>query len=167
MRLKYRFIIPLYLAVFLLQTTVLPQLEFLYCTPNLLLCLTVLITFWEDGSMGMILGIAAGLLLDVCFGQLIGIASLCYFCITLGIMLTKHLMYRNSMLSVLFIGALSSAIYPSLYWGISVIMGSSYHFFYMAKTLPFLLLYNSIVVLIVNLFFQKRMRRYPEDRYMY
>ncbi|MBR2001257.1 MAG: hypothetical protein IJ994_03005, partial [Firmicutes bacterium] len=62
MRYKLRFIIPLYLFLFLLQCTILPQFDLFSCTPNLILCITVLLALRTENFLGMGMGIAAGLL---------------------------------------------------------------------------------------------------------
>ena len=163
---KYRYLIPMYLIVFLLQCTVLPQFDLFSCTPNLLLCLTVMVALRSESFMGVILGVCAGLVQDIFFGQMIGIAALCYFCLALLIMLTKYLVYKNSATSVLIIGAVSTITYSFLYWGISVIMGSTYHVWYMVKMLPQLLIYNSVVFLIMHVLIRRQERKYPEDKFM-
>ena len=166
MKLKYRYMIPLYIAAFLLQTAVLPQLALPVCTPNLLLCLLIMTSFWEEGYMGAVLGIASGIVQDMCFGHMIGIAALCYYAVALGVMAVRHFLFRSSLLSSLLVVLLSTAAYSFLYWGISVIMGSSYRLFYMAETLPFLLLYNGAVSMVLYFIFRSRARRYPEDWYL-
>ena len=166
MKFKYRFIIPLYLVVFFLQSTIFPQFALFSCTPNLLLCLTVMVSLRSEGYMGLVMGVAIGLVQDIFFGQMIGIAALCYYCLALLILLTKHLIYKNSVASVLFIGAISTVGYSFLYWGISAIMGSSYHLLYMAKMLPQLLIYNSVVILIMHVLIRRQEHKYPEDRYV-
>lgn len=166
MKLKYRYIIPVYLVTFFLQSTVFPQFSLFSCTPNLLLCLTVTVALRSEGYMGLIMGVIAGLLQDIFFGQMIGIAALCYFFLTLTIMLTRHLVYKNSAASILIVGAVSMVAYSFMYWGISVLMGSGHHLLYMAKTLPQLLIYNSVVFLILHVFFCRQERKYPEDRFV-
>lgn len=158
--------IPLYLILFLLQCTVFPQFDLFSCTPNLILCLTVLITLKDDGFTGLILGIGSGLLMDMFFGQMIGISALCYFGLTLLIMVTKSLTYKSSTTSVLIFGLASTVLYSLMYWGISSIMGSGYHLWYMLKMLPQLLIYNSIVIFVMHVVMRRQERMYPEDRFM-
>ncbi len=166
MRLKLRFIIPIYLVLFLLQCTVLPQFDLFSCTPNLLLCFTVLLALRDDNFLGMGMGIAVGLLQDMFFGQMIGIAALCYFGLTLLIILTKHLTYKNSAVSVLIFGATCTVLYSFMYWGISAIMGSGHHIWYMVKMLPQLVIYNAIVLFLMHLVMHYQEKKYPEDRFV-
>jgi len=165
-KLKLRFMIPMYLFLFLLQCTILPQFDLFSCTPNLILCLTVLIALRDESFLGMGMGIAAGLLQDMFFGQMIGIAALCYFGLTLMIMLTKHLTYKNSGVSVLVFGVICTILYSFLYWGISRIMGSGHHILYMVKMLPQLIIYNGIVLFLMHLTMHHQERKYPEDRFL-
>ena len=166
MKYKLRFIIPIYLFLFLLQCTILPQFDLFSCTPNLILCITVLLALRTENFLGMGMGIAAGLLQDMFFGQMIGIAALCYFGLTLIIMVTKHLTYKNSAVSVLIFGAVCTVLYSLLYWVLSVIMGSGYHIWYMIKMLPQLVIYNGIVLFLMHLIMHRQERKYPEDRFM-
>ena len=166
MKLKLRFIIPIYLFLFLLQCTILPQFDLFSCTPNLILCLTVLIALRDESFLGMGIGIGAGLLQDMFFGQMMGIAALCYFGLTLMIMLTKHLTYKNSGVSVLIFSAICTVLYSFLYWGISRIMGSGHHIWYMAKMLPQLVIYNGIVIFLMHMIMHYQERKYPEDRFL-
>ena len=53
---------------------------------------------------------------------------------------------KNSGVSVLIFSAICTVLYSFLYWGISRIMGSGHHIWYMAKMLPQLVIYNGIVI---------------------
>jgi len=156
----------MYLVVFFLQSTILPRFGLFSCTPNLLLCLTVMTALRSEGYVGLIMGVAVGLVQDIFYGPMIGIAALCYFCVALVILMTKYLVYRNSAASVLIVGAVSTMTYSFMYWGISVIMGSGHHLMYMVKTLPQLLIYNSVVFFIMHVLIRRQERKYPEDRFM-
>lgn len=156
----------MYLFLFLLQCTVFPQFDLFSCTPNLILCMTVLIALRSESFMGLSLGIVMGLLQDLFFGQMIGIAALCYFGLALAIMATKHLTYKYSAASVVIFGVISTLVYSFGYWGISAIMGSGYHLWYMIKSLPQLLVYNAFVLVCMHVLLRRQERKYPEDRFM-
>lgn len=166
MKFKYRYIIPMYLAVFLIQSTILPRFALFSCTPNLILCLTVMTALRSKGYMGLIMGVSMGLIQDIFYGPMAGIAALCYFSVALVIMAAKYLVYRNSAASVLVAGAVSTLMYSFMYWGISVIMGSGHHLMYMLKTLPQLVIYNSVVFFIMHILICRQERKYPEDRFI-
>ncbi len=69
------------LICFLLQTTVFQWFPLAGVTPNLLLILTVSIGFMRGRTEGLFIGFICGLLIDVCYGDLIGICALIYLII--------------------------------------------------------------------------------------
>ncbi len=76
---KRKLIILLMLWIcFLLQTTVFNMLDFLAATPNLLLILTVSIGFMQGKQEGLLTGFAAGLMIDLFYGDIFGFYALLY-----------------------------------------------------------------------------------------
>jgi rod shape-determining protein MreD len=69
------------LICFLLQTTVFQWFRLAGVTPNLLLILTVSIGFMRGRKEGLFIGFICGLLIDVYYGNLIGICALIYLVI--------------------------------------------------------------------------------------
>lgn len=69
------------LICFLLQTTVFHWFRLAGVTPNLLLILTVSIGFMRGRKEGLFIGFICGLLIDVYYGDLIGICALIYLII--------------------------------------------------------------------------------------
>lgn len=163
---KLRYMILFFLAAFFLQSTVLNEISIFGVTPNLILCLVILFSFWYGGYQVMGLGIFFGLLQDLCLGELIGIAAICYLAVSIGILLTQHLLYRDSILSVFFLTLVSTAVYELLYWLIHTAMGGTAHILYALSILPLLILYNCAVTMFISLLFRRRMTKYPQDRYM-
>lgn len=163
---KFRYVFLAFSAVFLIQSTLLNQLSLFGVTPNLLLCLLLLLAFWNEGYEPMACGIIFGLFQDLCFGELIGIAAICYFLIFLGIWMTKHLLYRDNMLSVFFITLASTSAYEFLYWFIHMSMGGTAKILYMLSILPLLIIYNCIVTVGAYLIFGRRLIKHPRDRYI-
>ncbi len=163
MKLRYMFLI--FLGAFLIQSTLLNQLSLFGVTPNLMLCLVMLFSFWFEGYGAMSMGILFGLLQDLCFGKLMGIAAICYFLLSLGIWLTKHLLYRDNILSVFFLTLVGTCAYELMYWALHVTMGGTAHILYMLSILPLLIIYNCIVTIGIHLIFGRRLVRFPGDRY--
>lgn len=71
----------LILAAYLIQCTVLPFLEIAGIKPNLLIIVTSSIGFMRGSREGMYTGIAAGLLTDIQFGDMIGFYAMIYLLI--------------------------------------------------------------------------------------
>ena len=61
------------IVLFLLETTVFHYFEIASVKPNLLLILTASFGFMEGKREGMYVGVLSGFLLDICFGQYIGL----------------------------------------------------------------------------------------------
>lgn len=71
------FIVAIELLVgFLFQTSVFSHLEIADITPNLLIIITVAIGYQKGNLQGMATGFAAGLLLDIAFGDILGFYAL-------------------------------------------------------------------------------------------
>lgn len=66
---------------FLLQTTVFQWIALANVVPNLLLILTVSTAFMRGRSEGLAVGLICGLLVDFCFGNIIGLYALIYMTI--------------------------------------------------------------------------------------
>lgn len=66
---------------FLLQSTVMPAISMAGVVPDLLLILVITVAYTRGQISGMLTGLAAGLLTDVCFNDMIGLCALFYLCI--------------------------------------------------------------------------------------
>ena len=76
---KRKFIICVLIwLLFILQTSVFRRLDLIAVAPNLLLILTVSIGFMQGRSEGIMTGFAAGLLIDLSYGDLVGFHALLY-----------------------------------------------------------------------------------------
>lgn len=163
---KYWHSFLLFLGAFLLQSTVLNHLSFFGVTPNLVLSLVIVLTFLYDGYHGVVGGIFFGLMQDLCFGEILGIASFGYFIIGLSILYVKNLLYQDNVLSMLFITISSTLSFNLIYWAVFFIFKGHYHFLFMAKTLPISIIYNSIFTISYYLIIGKRLEKNPKDRYV-
>ena len=66
------------IAAYLLQCTVFSSLELAGIKPNLLIIVTAAFGFVRGSREGMIVGVACGLLMDIQFGDIIGLYALIY-----------------------------------------------------------------------------------------
>ncbi len=163
---KYGHSFLLFLAAFLLQSTVLNHLSFFGVTPNLVLCLVIVLTFLYEGYAGIAGGILFGLLQDLCFSEIIGIASFSYFIIGLSILYVKNLLYQDNVLSILFITISSTLSYCFIYWAVFFLFNGHYHFLYMIKILPISIIYNNIFTISYYIIIGKQLEKNPKDRYV-
>lgn len=66
---------------FLLQSTVMPAFSMAGVVPDLLMVLVITVAYTRGRIPGMLTGLFAGLLTDVCFNDMIGLCALFYLCI--------------------------------------------------------------------------------------
>ena len=88
----------LYLVSFLLQCTVLNALAVFGTTPNILLVLTIIYSFFFKGYDGIVFSVLFGLVQDMFFGQVIGISPLIYFAAGMLLKLIRSGVYRDNKL---------------------------------------------------------------------
>ncbi|WP_455715871.1 rod shape-determining protein MreD [Anaerosporobacter sp.] len=69
------------IVCFLLQSTVFQSLAIAGVVPNLLLIVTVAAGYMHGRTNGIYVGLACGLLVDICYGDVIGLFGLMYMCI--------------------------------------------------------------------------------------
>ena len=163
---KYRYAACMFMAAFLLQTTLANVFSVFGATPNLLLCLVAVFSFLYDGdNYGIVFGVAFGLLYDACFSEYTGIAALAFLGISLSIMLVKVVMNREAIISVMIVSAAATVAYALIYWGIMAMLGSSYSFFYAMRKLPLYVLYNTAVVAILYRLMIRRVVKHHYDKH--
>jgi len=163
---KYKYAIGLFFGAFILQTSLMNAFSVFGATPNLLLCLVVIFSFlYDENHYGMVLGVAFGLLYDICFMQYTGITALSFFVISLAIMLGNVVMSKEAVFSVIMITVAATVIHALIHCGIMVMMGSNYSFLYMIDFVPMYVLYNTVVVIILYFSMIKKVIRHHQDRY--
>ena len=112
---KYRYGFLLFLFGFLLQSTVFKHLCIMGMSPNITLCLVILLPFLYGGKQGAVLGILFGLLQDLCFGLVIGPMAITYFLIALAMGRLRYTFYRDSLLSIFIAAVTGTVLYVLLY----------------------------------------------------
>ncbi len=138
---------------YLAQGTILNTVSFLGVTPNLILCLTVLVCFCtRNRKLGPALGLIFGLALDFTYGTYLGISALLLFALGLIIMRSIDVINKESPFSILIITVMGTLGYNILYWIIMSIMGSKFPFIYMLELQFAHVLYNCLLVGIVRYF---------------
>ena len=149
-----------------MQSTLLHSVSFFGVAPNLILILTIVFSFLFNEKHGIIFGVPFGLLSDLSFSQVIGISALCYFLVALTIEGLKKSIYRDNVVSVIFISGFGTLLYNTLYWGISGIFGGNMDFVYMLFKQPISMVYNTILVLPIYWFLVRKVIRYRGFKYM-
>jgi len=165
--LRYRTSLIIFLAAFILQSTVMNHFRIFGMAPNLILCLVVIFSFLYEGHHGIIYGIAFGFLSDVCFAPVIGIASISNFAVALICIGLKRYFYKDSRISILIVSVLGTVVYALLYWSIYRMLGIRADFLYVMKKEAVLLIYHLFVTLILYQIMSRSVIKHRGDRYMY
>lgn len=165
MKVQYTFL--LFLAGFILQSTVMNHFVVFGIGPNIILCLTALISFLFEGYYGLIFGLIFGLILDFCFAPIIGTAALCLFVVSLLCMKMKMFLYKESLISVLIVSAAATIGYSLISAGIISMLGINYSMMQMVRISGILLLYNGVITLILYYFLSRKVIKHRSDLYMY
>ncbi len=164
---KYRISFLIFLAVFILQSTVLNFLRIFDMTPNLILCLVIIFPFLYEGYHGVVYGLAFGFIFDICFGKVIGIAPFSYFVVALVCIGMKRYLYKDSMVSVLIVSLMGTAVYALVYWSLYSMLGGAAAFGYVMEKEAVLLACHVVINVVIYYFVRRSVIRHPRDRYMY
>lgn len=164
---KYRYSFLLFLAAFILQTTVINNFMIFEMSPNLILCLVVIFSFLYEGYHGIILGVFFGFLSDIYFAEIIGVAAMCNFTVALICIELKRYLYKESMVSIAIVSAVGTAFYALLYWSVNRMLGNAADFLFVMKKEAVLLIYHIIITLAIYQIVSRSVIKHRGDRYMY
>ncbi len=154
---KQRIILTLvYLAAIVLQGTLCSKLVIFNGSPNIILSLAIVFSFFFENYDGVVLSVLFGLLQDMCYGSVFGISALLYLLICVGLKQTRFLVYRDNKLIMLIAAAACTFIYYAGYW---LLAGSMLQldlgFVYVIKCVPASILWNFLLVMIICHFARK------------
>lgn len=158
----------LYIGAFFLQPFLFNLLPVAGVTPNLILILTVMITFlYDDESelLGIVLGVIFALLNDVAFGLYIGPGAIAILVSGLMVFFLKGFTNKENIINAILTIVISTWVYASVYWLVYIPLGSTYSYIYAMKSIPWQLLYNVIVAIILYLILIKKVIKHRRDRY--
>lgn len=116
------FVYLLALVVFLLQTTVVPTIQFGGVHPNLTILFLVTILLLNDGSDGIRFALVSGLLQDVFLAKALGLNTLIYLMIALLIHRFKEVFFSETRTSVMIAAALAGFFYHAVFYMMSVLV---------------------------------------------
>ncbi len=163
---KYRYGFIAFFTAFILQSTVLHNIAIFGTAPNLILALVIVFSFLFEELHGITFGILFGLIQDVFFSDLIGISSACYFLVALAITEAKRFLYRDNILSVIFISIGGTLMFNVIYWTISKVFGGIHLFTFMLAKQPVSILYNMTLILILYWIIVRKVIKYRGFKYM-
>ena len=156
----------LYLTAFILQPMLYNLIPALGGNLNLLLCLTVVVTFmYDDTLMGILYGFLFGLAWDAYYGMYVGPGTLALTASGIAVLFLKGFVNKENVLNGILGTPLFTWFYASVYWVIYYFLDSPYSYLYAMKSLPLQLLFNGIAGAALYFILLKRVIKHRRDRY--
>ncbi|WIF94421.1 rod shape-determining protein MreD [Caminicella sporogenes] len=147
----------LYLLIilnFILQTTIFQYFRIAGILPNTALILVIIISLLNGRKKGITAGILAGLLQDFFFSRAIGINLLIYLFISYFIGGLEKKLFKDNLLTPIFLIAVSTIFYYLIYCLILYFLNYSSNFWFVLKKVTlFEMVYNITVGIFVYKWF--------------
>lgn len=122
--------------VYLLQTTLLPILTVRQVHPDLLLLFVAGLAFYAGSTIGGVLGLIVGLLVDLAYGKVLGMWAIAYMLTGFFVGLLDRKLFRDNIFVPMLVGFGATVVNGLLFWLLNAIYGSS---------LPFLTSWHKII----------------------
>lgn len=134
---------------FILQTTVFRFFEIMNVIPNTTLVLVIIVSFLCKERYGIVYGIIFGLLQDIFFGEIVGVAAFIYFTIGIVVNDVKGYIYKDTILSSVLITAVSVTYYHLAYWLLMRLFDMNIGFMYILRNVFVIEIFYDILVSII------------------
>ena len=163
---KHRQAFFVYLAAFFLQPFLQNLIPFLGNHVNLILCLTVMMTFvHETPSQGLFFGCVFAMFTDLFYGLYTGPSVVAMFACVMTVYLLKYFVHiENWMNAVVFLAA-ATLLYGTVYWCVYAVIGTTYSYFYAMMSLLPQIVCNVLVGLGVYFALIGNEKKLRRDRY--
>jgi rod shape-determining protein MreD len=134
-------------AALALQTTLLARLTLIGVIPQLVLVVVVSLAYLDGESVGVVMGFAGGLLIDLTSLQsIVGLTALVYTLIGYSVGYLRQFATGESVWTPVFAVALASAIAEGSYALMSIILGQAWvGIGFTAKVMGLVTLYNTLL----------------------
>lgn len=117
-------------------------------SPNIILCFIIVFAFLFDNYQCFVFSIIFGILHDFCFSETIGVATISYFLVALGVYGIHGFVNKENRLSVILAAIGGTLLYSLIFWSASTVFGASYSIIAMLRVQPIFVLYNAVIVMI-------------------
>ncbi|MBR5230164.1 MAG: rod shape-determining protein MreD [Firmicutes bacterium] len=155
-----------FLAAFLVQPSLLNVINIKGYTPNLLLCLVVVLSFlYEEEMYGVVFGALFGVLYDICYSSVIGPAPIGLVSVAIVILFLREYANIENIINLWVVSIISIVLYYFLNWGLHFVGGNPIGIIYVLKDLPWTGLYSLFVITVIYLVLIRKVVRYRKDRY--
>ncbi|MDR2296658.1 MAG: rod shape-determining protein MreD [Clostridiales Family XIII bacterium] len=162
MRLRYA--IPIFLAAFVIQSTMLRYIAVYDVAPNVLLCLVIVFAFLYEEPFGLVFGVIFGILRDIEFGLYVGISAVSQMAAALLVMRIKRYLNHELLLPALAAGLAGTLLNNAVYWGVYKLAGIPHTLLYILGLQPVSIAYNLLFVMILHLILRRGVIRHRKDR---
>ncbi|MDR0424548.1 MAG: rod shape-determining protein MreD [Clostridiales Family XIII bacterium] len=162
---KTRYVIFIFAAAFIAQSTVLRYVAVNGVSPNLVLCLVIVFAFLYDEPYGIALGAVFGVLLDLNFGMYVGVSGISFMCAAVAMGQLKKYLNHELALPAMVGGLMGSILNNTVYWGIYKIAGVPHSLAYILKMQPTSIVYNVVLVIALHLILRRGVIRHRKDLY--
>jgi rod shape-determining protein MreD len=159
-----RYAIPIFLAAFIVQSTMLRYIAVRDVSPNILLCLVIVFAFLYDEPFGIVFGVIFGILWDIEFGLYIGVSAVSQMSAALLAMRIKRYLNHELLLPALAAGLAGMLLNNIVYWAVYKLAGIPHTLLYILGMQPTLIAYNLLFVTIFHLIFRRGVIRHRKDR---
>lgn len=133
---------------YLLQCTVFPHLALASIKPNLLIVITASFGFMRGSKDGMLVGFFSGLLMDIQFGNILGLYALIYLLLGFANGLFRQAYYDEDIKLPLVLIAASEFLYGLIVYLLMFMLRSEFHFiYYLSHNIIPELIYTIVIAL--------------------
>lgn len=141
---------------FIVQSTLLSHFSILGVSPNLILVLLMVFSFYFEDYSGIVFGVIFGIMQDIAFGQVIGFSAFIYFCIGMALKYVCVRVYRDNVVIMFFMAAAGTAAYGFSYWLLSyMLLEISFNIITVLKYIPVAAIWNFVCIMITVHFAKK------------
>ncbi|WP_310605507.1 rod shape-determining protein MreD [Anaerosporobacter sp.] len=137
------------IVCFLLQSTVFQALSIAGVAPNLLLIVTVATGYMRGRTEGIYVGLACGLLVDICYGDMIGLFGLMYMCIGYLNGYAHKIYFRDDYTMPIILVSISDFLYGFFYYVFLFLLRNRLDFFFYLRRIILPELIYTVVVSIL------------------
>lgn len=162
---KIRVAALIFVVAFILQGTLLNVFSLFGVTPNLILCLLIVFTFFYENENAIYLALIVGIISDICFSNLVGISSLGYFITGFVIVKVRYMLNKENIISTIILGISGTILFNLLYWFFSNTFTNEFGFLYFLKLQPMAIITNLIVMSLLYVALINRVVKHRNDRY--
>lgn len=162
---KIRIAAILFMVALVLQGTLLNLFSIFGGTANLLLCLVIMMTFLYENENAIYLGLFFGILSDIAYSDMVGIASLGFLLVGYLTVQVRQILNKENVFSVLILSISGTLIYNVFYWFVTNLFNNNIDFFIFAKLQPVYIIYNLIIMMMIYFSLINRVVKHRKDRY--